>query len=232
MSPEMKKLVFEANFSLKKHELVLMTWGNVSVYDPSLGQVVIKPSGVAYETMKPDDMVVLDLDGNILEGALKPSSDTLTHLEIYKHFKDVRAIVHTHSKWATIFCQSKLDIPIFGTTHADYFSQPIPLTRDMKAEEIETDYEKNTGKVIVETFQSRNISPTECPAVLVSEHGPFVWGKTVKEAIEHAIVLETIAEMAYHTMCLRKEKNGFNQALLKKHYERKHGQTAYYGQKK
>jgi len=228
----LKSEVLLANQALKKENLVVLTWGNVSFYDPISGYVIIKPSGVSYEDMKEEDMVVVDLEANLIEGHLRPSSDTLTHLEIYKNFEGVHAVVHTHSKWATIFCQAQLEIPIYGTTHADYFSHPIPLARQMLPIEIEKDYEKNTGRVIVETFDKRNISPLTNPAILLQEHGPFVWGKDLSEALENAVVLETIAEMAYYTMHLKKDASTLQVALKKKHYERKHGKDAYYGQKK
>ena len=230
MLESLKKRVYDANIQLVKEGLVIATWGNASAYDPTTGYVVIKPSGVSYDTMKASDMVVVDLKGNVIEGSLKPSSDTLTHLEIYSHFSEVYAVVHTHSKWATIFAQSQNAIPALGTTHADYFSGEIPITRPMREAEVLKNYEKETGKVIVETFVKQNRIPHECPAVLVSEHGPFTWGKTPEKAVHHAVVLETLAEMAYHTLTLKKDNKPMSQHLLKKHYQRKHGKNKYYGQ--
>jgi L-ribulose-5-phosphate 4-epimerase len=232
MLESLKQKVFDANLALVKHNLVIFTWGNVSAYDEASSYVVIKPSGVSYDHLKPEDMVVVDLNGNVIEGHLKPSSDTQTHLELYKSFKGVKAIVHTHSKWATIFAQSKKNILALGTTHADYFNQDIPVTRAMTQKEIEHDYEVNTGKVIVETFDNQKIDPIACPAVLVCEHGPFVWGKDLDEAIHNSVVLEYIAEMAHQTLALREDDQSMQEPLLKKHYNRKHGKNAYYGQKK
>ncbi len=230
MLETLKKRVYEANLDLVKQNLVIYTWGNVSAYDPNSGYVVIKPSGVAYETMQVEDMVVVDLEGNVIEGDLKPSSDTMTHLEIYKHFKGVKAVVHTHSKWATIFAQSGQVIPPFGTTHADYFNRAVPLTRPMQADEIKNDYEKNTGLIIIETFKEQAIDPRHCPGVLIHEHGPFTWGKDPKEAVHNAVVLETIAEMAYRTMMLKGNNAAMERNLLEKHFKRKHGKNRYYGQ--
>lgn len=231
MLESLKKDVYEANLSLLNHHLVILTWGNVSAYDPETGYIVIKPSGVDYHLLKADDMVVVDFQGRVIEGKMKPSSDTWTHLEIYKHFNGVQAIVHTHSKWATIFAQAKRSIIPYGTTQADYFSHEIPVTRMMNDVEIASNYEKNTGTVIVETFQTKAIDPLECPGVLVNEHGPFTWGKSLKDAVQHAVVLEYVAEMAYHTKQLNHEQNAMQDALLQKHYQRKHGSKAYYGQK-
>ncbi len=230
MLDALKKEVYKANMSLKEEKLVIYTWGNVSAYDEDSGYVVIKPSGVAYETMKPEDMVVVDLQGNVIEGALKPSSDTLTHLEIYKAFKGVKSVVHTHSKWATIFAQAQQSIPPLGTTHADYFKEAVPLTRPMTPAEIESDYELNTGKVITEHIEKHRIEPLHSPAILVNEHGPFTWGETTKKAVHNAVVLETLAEMAYHTMQLRQTPLKMDEKLHQKHFYRKHGKNKYYGQ--
>lgn len=235
MLEELKQQVFEANMALPKHGLVIFTWGNVSGIDREKGLVVIKPSGVDYENMKAEDMVVVDLEGNVVEGHYKPSSDTATHLEMYKAFPEVGGIVHTHSTWATIFAQAGADIPALGTTHADYFYGPIPCTRAMTAEEIAEAYEKNTGLVIVETFKDKN--PSDIPAVLVREHGPFAWGKDADDAVYHAVVLEQLANMAYYTASIRQQTQPgqapyapMQQALLDKHFLRKHGANAYYGQ--
>jgi L-ribulose-5-phosphate 4-epimerase len=226
----LKEQVYEANLALVKHQLVIFTWGNVSAIDPSRKYVVIKPSGVAYETMTKEDMVVVDLNGHVIEGKLKPSSDTRTHLELYKAFDSINAVVHTHSKWATIFAQSKKAIPIFGTTHADYFNQSIPITAPMDKASVEHDYELNTGKVIVDYMKTHAMNPMHCPGILVSEHGPFTFGKNAMDAVYHAKVLEAVADMAYHTLMLREDKSLINESLLKKHFERKHGKNKYYGQ--
>jgi len=232
MLENLKKQVLEGNLDLVKHGLVVLTWGNVSAIDRNNNLVVIKPSGVDYKDMKLDDMVVVDLDGNIIEGNLKPSSDTKTHLEIYKAFNEINSIVHTHSKFATIFAQSKKEIKPYGTTHADYFYNNIMVTRELTNKEIEEDYELNTGKVIIEKYKSSKVNPTECKAILVSEHGPFTFGKDVKEAVENSIVLEFISEMALHTINLKENELPMQKSLINKHYLRKHGKNAYYGQKK
>ncbi|MBQ6477602.1 MAG: L-ribulose-5-phosphate 4-epimerase [Bacilli bacterium] len=229
MLNKLKKEVYEANLELVKQDLVVYTWGNVSAIDRKSNLVVIKPSGVDYATMKVDDMVVVDLDGNIVEGKLRPSSDTPTHLELYKHFKDIGAVVHTHSSWATAWAQSGRGIPPYGTTHADTFYGTIPCTRVLTKDEVNKDYELNTGKVIVETF--KNIDENAIPGVLCKSHGPFVWGKDAKTAVYNAKVLEEVAKMAYHTEILNKDIKEVNQYLLDKHYLRKHGKNAYYGQK-
>lgn len=229
MLESLKQMVFQANLDLVAHKLVIFTWGNVSGYDPETKLVVIKPSGVSYDDMLVSDMVVVDLEGNIIEGTMKPSSDTMTHLEIYKHFPGVLGVVHTHSKWATTYCQMAKPIEAFGTTHADYFNQEIPITRALTVDEISTNYEKNTGSVIIEYFKKQKLDPLSCPAVLVHEHGPFTWGHSVSNAVHNAVVLEYIAEMAYHKELL---SNGLkmNQELHNKHFYRKHGKNAYYGQ--
>jgi len=224
---QVKESVFEANRLLKDSGLIVLTWGNVSQIDKETGYVVIKPSGVAYDTMKAEDMVVVDLDGRVVEGKLRPSSDLPTHLELYKAFPDVGGITHTHSRWATIFSQAGMAIPALGTTHADTFYGDVPVTRKMTDEEIQGEYEKETGKVIVETFAS--LDPNAIPAVLVQSHGPFIWGKDAMKSVENAIVLEETAMMAWNTMCLNPNAT-LQQTLLDKHYLRKHGSGAYYGQ--
>ena len=229
MLETLKQEVFEANLLLQKYNLVLFTWGNVSAIDKNSGLLVIKPSGVAYEAMKPEDMVVLDLDGKVTEGKLNPSSDTPTHIEIYRNFPEVRGITHTHSKWATVWAQTGMGIPALGTTHADYFYGEVPCTRELRPAEIEEAYERNTGKVIVETFAGRD--PKSMHAVLVASHGPFTWGKNARDSVENAVVLEEIAEIAYASATLRPGLASMPQALLNKHYLRKHGKNAYYGQK-
>jgi len=230
MLETLKQEVLKANIDLVKYGLVLLTWGNVSAYDEETGYVVIKPSGVSYDTMTVDDMVVVDLDGNRIEGSLNPSSDTPTHVELYKAFKGVKAVVHTHSKWATSWAQANLDIPALGTTHADNFYGSIPCTRRMKDAEIKDAYEKETGSVIIETFRNRGIDPLMVGAVIVANHGPFSWGASCVKAVENAVVMEYVAEMAAITMELN-PKADMQQALLDKHFLRKHGMNAYYGQK-
>ncbi len=229
MLEKLKQEVFEANIFLKEQGLVCLTWGNASAFCKEKGLVVIKPSGVAYEQMKAEDMVVLDLQGNIVEGELLPSSDAPTHLELYRRFPEISGIVHTHSRWATIYSQCCKPISPFGTTHADTFYGDIPCTRLLTDEEINGEYELNTGKVIAETFT--DVNPLDVPAVLVASHGPFTWGKTVKEAANNALILEEVSMMAWHTEMLR-GKITLQQSLADKHYYRKHGDTAYYGQRK
>ena len=229
MLKPLKKTVWQANLALPQSGLVVFTWGNVSGIDRELGLVVIKPSGLEYGEMGAADMVVMDLDGNIVEGALKPSSDTPTHLELYRAFPHIRGIVHTHSPWATIFAQAGQGIPALGTTHADYFYGEIPCTRSMTAQEIQGAYEAETGRVIVETLHGKN--PVQIPAVLVHNHGPFTWGKDPMDAVQNAVVLEQIAMMAWHSITLAAGGLGpMEQVLLDKHYLRKHGDGAYYGQ--
>ena len=228
MLEQLKKQVYEANMLLPKYGLVTFTWGNVSAIDRQTGLVVIKPSGVPYETMTADDMVVVDLDGNIKDGRYKPSSDTPTHLVLYKAFPKCGGIVHTHSRWATSFAQAGVGIMPLGTTHGDYFYGEIPCTRKMTPEEIAGEYEKETGNVIVETF--RNIAPAAVPAVLVQSHGPFAWGKDAMEAVHNAVVLEEVAFMNFHSLQLNPGQTRMQQELLDKHYLRKHGEKAYYGQ--
>lgn len=225
---DLKMQVLEANLSLVKHGLVISTWGNASAIDRTRGLVVIKPSGVPYDSMTADDMVVVDTSGKMVEGKLRPSSDLPTHLVLYQSFKDVNAVVHTHSHWATIWAQAGRSIPVYGTTHADYFYGNIPCTRKLTSAEVKQNYEMNTGKVIAEAFA--HTSPVSTPGVLVHGHASFAWGSSCHEAIHHAVVLEEIARMAFHTeqigskVCLDKH-------IIDKHYNRKHGKDAYYGQK-
>ncbi len=230
MLEELKAAVCAANLLLPKHGLVTFTWGNVSGIDRARGLVVIKPSGVAYEGMSPEDMTVVDLDGKIVEGRYKPSSDTATHLELYRAFPACGGVVHTHSRWATSFAQAGRPIPALGTTHADDFYGEIPCTRAMTEAEIAGEYEKETGRVIVETFAGRD--PAAVPAVLVRSHGPFAWGKDAAEAVHNAVVLEEAAFMAFHALMLSPAQPPIPQALLDRHYLRKHGKNAYYGQDK
>ncbi len=225
----LKKQVFDANIELVTHGLVIFTWGNVSGIDREKGLVVIKPSGVSYENMKVVDMVVLDLDGNIVEGTLKPSSDTATHLALYKAFPNIGGIVHTHSTYATAWAQTGLDLPNIGTTHADYFKDNIPCTRGMTSKEIEEHYELETGNVIVECFREKAISEDYTPAVLVSNHGPFAWGKEPHNAVHNAVVLEQVTKMASISFAINPQLK-MNEDLIKKHFFRKHGPGAYYGQ--
>lgn len=230
MLEKLKEEVYKANLSLPDYSLVVFTWGNVSGIDREKELVVIKPSGVEYKDLTPEKMVVVNFDGEVVEGDLKPSSDTATHIELYKHFKDIKGVVHTHSPWAVSFAQAGLDIPAAGTTHADYFYGDIPVTRLMKKDEIETEYEKETGTVIIETFKERQIDPNDIPGVLVNDHGPFTWGTSPENAVHNSVVLEQVAEMTYHGMQLNREGVRMDQALLDKHYLRKHGKDAYYGQ--
>lgn len=229
--PQLKQQVLEANLDLPRHNLVTFTWGNVSAVDRERGLVVIKPSGVEYEHMTAEDMVVVSLaSGQIVEGSKKPSSDTATHLALYREFADIGGIVHTHSRHATIWAQAGLDIPAWGTTHADYFYGAIPCTRLMTEAEIEHDYELETGKVIIDTFRRRGISPNAIPAVLVNSHGPFAWSKDAHSAVHNAVVLEEIAYMGIFSRQLTPGIGSMQPALLDKHYLRKHGKNAYYGQ--
>lgn len=228
MLETLKKTVLEANLALPKYGLVTFTWGNVSAIDRASGLVVIKPSGVSYDGMTAEDMVVVDLDGNVVEGKWKPSSDTPTHLVLYKAFPDCGGIVHTHSRWATSFAQAGVGIRPLGTTHGDYFYGEIPCTRCMTEAEIAGEYEKETGNVIVETFAGKD--PAAIPAVLVHSHGPFAWGRDAAEAVHNAVVLEEVAFMNLHAMQLNPDVAKMQQELLDKHYLRKHGRNAYYGQ--
>ena len=231
MLEELKKQVCEANLQLPQHGLVVFTWGNVSGIDREKGLFVIKPSGVPYNELKPEDMVGVNLKGEKVEGDLNPSSDTPTHCELYNHFPTIGGVVHTHSRWATIWSQSGRGIPAYGTTHGDYFYGTIPCTRAMTPEEIAGAYEKETGSVIVETFKGMN--PDDIPAVLVKSHGPFTWGKDCFEAVHNSVVLEELAMMAWHTELTAKEPvPAMQQELLDKHFLRKHGANAYYGQAK
>ncbi|MDP5255420.1 MULTISPECIES: L-ribulose-5-phosphate 4-epimerase [unclassified Vibrio] len=230
MYQELKQRVLTANLALPEYGLVTFTWGNVSEIDRELGVIAIKPSGVEYKAMTVDDIVVLDLEGNILEGHLNPSSDTATHLELYKAFQDIGGVVHTHSRNATIWAQAGHDIPALGTTHADYFYGDVPCTRQLSDEEIRQDYEKNTGLVIIETFEKRHLDPASMPGAIIAGHAPFVWGKNAKEAVHNAVVMEEIAAMATATRVLNPGVK-INTELLNKHYLRKHGKDAYYGQK-
>ncbi len=229
MLSTLKKEVYEANMELPVRGLVLFTWGNVSGIHRKKGLVVIKPSGVPYDELKVDHMVVTDLEGNIIEGELRPSSDLNTHLKLYNHFPDIGGVVHTHSSWATIWAQSGRGIPPLGTTHADYFYGEIPCTRRMTQQEIDAGYEAQTGSVILETFQDKN--PMHLPGVLVNNHGPFNWGIDAKEAVHNAVVLEELAKMAYYTLSLNADVGAIDAGLLDKHFLRKHGANAYYGQK-
>ena len=228
MLEKLKVQVLHANLDLVKHGLVIFTWGNVSAIDRGTGLVVIKPSGVTYEKMKAKDMVVVNLDGEIVEGNLKPSSDTATHLVLYRKFGNIGGVVHTHSEWATSWAQAGQGIPAIGTTHADYFYGEIPCTRKMTKAEIEGEYELETGNVIVERFKGLN--PDQVPGVLVNNHGPFAWGKSAGDAVHNAVVMEEVAKMAFRSLYLN-QKTTMDQALLDKHYLRKHGKNAYYGQK-
>lgn len=225
----LKEQVFKANLDLVKHNLVIFTWGNVSGIDRETGLVVIKPSGVSYDTMTVDDMVVVDLDGNVVEGNLRPSSDTPTHLELYRSFPDIGGVVHTHSTYATAWAQAGIDLPSIGTTHADYFHDAVPCTPDMTREEVQGDYELETGRVIVRRFEGLN--PVHTPGVLVKNHGPFTWGKTPDEAVHNAVVLEQVARMAFIAYQVNPSLT-MNPLLIEKHFNRKHGPGAYYGQAK
>lgn len=230
MLEALRNQVYEANMALPEYKLITFTWGNVSGIDRDSNLVVIKPSGVAYEDLTPETLVVVDLEGEIIEGDFNPSSDTATHLELYKNFKDIGGIVHTHSPWAVSFAQAGKSIPAAGTTQADYFYGDIPVTRAMKNEEIEIDYELKTGSVIIETFQKNKIDPNRIPGVLVNDHGPFTWGKNPEEDVHNSVVLEQVAEMTYHSLQLSSDNIYMSQVLLDKHYLRKHGDNAYYGQ--
>ena len=231
MLEQLKKEVFEANLMLPKHGLVTFTWGNVSAVDRESGMIVIKPSGVEYDGMTADDMVVVSLEtGEVTEGKYKPSSDTPTHLALYRAFEGLGGVCHTHSRWATSFAQAGVGVIPMGTTHADYFYGEIPCTRAMTPAEIQGEYEKETGTVIIEAF--KGIDPMTIPAVLVKSHGPFTWGKDAAEAVHNAVVLEEAAFMNYHAMSINPQVKNMQQELLDKHYLRKHGDNAYYGQKK
>ena len=233
MLEELKEKVCRANLELVQHGLVIFTWGNVSAIDRASGLVVIKPSGVSYDDMKAADMVVTDLDGKVVEGSLNPSSDTPTHLELYKAFPNIGGVVHTHSTYAVAWAQAGMDIPNIGTTHADYFHDGVPCTRDMREDEVFGAYERQTGTVIVERFGGMN--PDDTPGVLVRNHGPFTWGTDAFNAVHNAVVLEEVAKMGYLALTLRlaaAQTPPMNPLLVEKHYSRKHGPNAYYGQKK
>lgn len=230
MLEELKQQVYEANMLLPKHKLVTFTWGNVSGIDREKGLFVIKPSGVDYDKLTPEDMVVMDLEGNRVEGHYNPSSDTATHLEIYKAFPKIGGIVHTHSSYATSWAQAGRDIPCYGTTHADYIYGPVPCVRCLTKEEIEDAYEENTGHLIVNEFKRLGKDPKAVPAVLCKNHGPFAWGKDAKEAVHNAVVLEEVAKMAYRAETINPRIQPAPQELQDKHYNRKHGKNAYYGQ--
>lgn len=225
----LKNKVYEANLKLVEYNLVTLTWGNVSGIDRAAGVVVIKPSGVAYKDMQVKDMVVVDLNGQKLEGNLNPSSDTPTHVKLYNSFPDIGGVCHTHSLYATMFAQARKVIPCYGTTHADYFSGSVPVTRVLTEDEVNRGYEKYTGSVIVERF--KDLDPLSIPGVLVASHAPFTWGKSAKEAVKHSLVLEKLSEMAYGTIALNPDCTSIENYILKKHYSRKHGPNSYYGQK-
>lgn len=230
MLEELKEQVYEANMELPRRGLITYTWGNVSGMDRASGYFVIKPSGVDYDKLSPKDMVVMDLNGNKIEGAYKPSSDTPTHMELYKKYEGIGGIVHTHSPEAVGWAQAGRDIPLYGTTHADYFFGPIPCARNLTATEIEEAYEKNTGLVIIETFEERKIDPLFTPAVLCKNHGPFTWGKDAAEAVHNAVVLEEVARMARFTESIKPDVLTAPDCIRDKHFYRKHGENAYYGQ--
>ena len=230
MLEKLKREVLDANLQLPEHGLVTFTWGNVSGINREQGLVVIKPSGVAYSDLKLDDLVVVDLEGSVVEGDLRPSSDTATHLALYKSFKDIGGIVHTHSPWATSWAQAAIAIPALGTTHADYFYGEIPCTRSLTKAEVDNAYEQETGNVIIETFEKQGLDPVAMPGVLVAKHAPFAWGRNANEAVHNAVVLEEVAKMALHTFQLNRYVGSMDQFLLDKHYLRKHGANAYYGQ--
>ena len=231
MLEQLKETVCQANIELKNSKLAIFTWGNVSAIDRERGMFVIKPSGVAYDDLTAGRMVVVDLEGNVVEGDLHPSSDTPTHLELYRCFETIGGICHTHSTQATIWAQSGREIPCLGTTHADYFYGVVPVTRPMSDEEIRGEYELNTGRVIVQRFKDGEINPEDVPAILVANHGPFTWGKTAAKAVENAVVLEEVARTTAAALALNPTQQSISQTLLDKHYLRKHGRHAYYGQK-
>lgn len=227
----LKEAVWRANLDLVEAGLVVLTWGNASAVDRDAGVLVIKPSGVSYDAMRPEDMVTVSLeDGRVVEGELRPSSDTPTHLHLYRELPAIGAVVHTHSRHAVSWAQAERYIPCLGTTHADHFHGPIPITRRMRPEEIRDAYEHNTGAVIVECFRTQGIDPAAVPAVLVAGHGPFAWGETARKAVENGIVLEAVAEMALNTLVLNGDAAPIDRALLDRHFLRKHGSEAYYGQ--
>ena len=232
MLEALKQAVYEANMDLPKHHLVTFTWGNVSGIDRESGLVVIKPSGVEYDELRPELLVVVDLDGKVVEGKLNPSSDTKTHVELYKAYPTMGGIVHTHSPHAVGWAQACMDIPCYGTTHADYFYGPVPCTRSLTAQEVEEGYERNTGRVIIETLDGRGINPVHVPGVICANHGPFAWGKDAAQAVYHAVVLEEVAKMAIYTRIIAPDAAPAPRHVQDKHFMRKHGPNAYYGQKK
>ena len=228
----LKQAVWQANLDVVQAGLVVLTWGNASGADREAGVMAIKPSGVGYDVLRPEDIVVLSLEtGEVVDGRLRPSSDTPTHLHLYREFPGVGGVIHTHSRYAVSWAQAERDLPCFGTTHADHFYGPVPVTRRMRDDEIRDAYEHNTGVVIVETFRERGVDPDQVPAVLVAGHGPFAWGATPAKAVENAVVLEAAAEMGLHTLLLNPAATGIGQTLLDKHFLRKHGADAYYGQR-
>ena len=231
MLEKLKQEVFEANMELPRRGLITYTWGNASGRDAKTGYFVIKPSGVDYDVLRPEDMVVMDLNGNVIEGRYRPSSDTPTHIELYKKYAEIGGIVHTHSPEATAWAQACRSIPLYGTTHADYFYGPIPCTRSLTKQEIDEAYEKNTGVVIIETFEQENINPVYTPGVLCANHGPFTWGKDAAQAVYHAVVLEEVARMAARTEMINPNVQTAPDSIRDKHFFRKHGANAYYGQK-
>jgi len=231
MLEQLKQEVYEANMLLPKHGLVTFTWGNVSGIDREAGLFVIKPSGVEYDNLTPADMVVVDLAGNKVEGEYNPSSDTATHMVLYNHFPEIGGIVHTHSAWATSWAQAGRDIPCYGTTHADYIYGPVPCVRNLTKEEIDAAYEENTGVLIVDDFKARDLDYNAVPAVLCKNHGPFTWGKDAHEAVHNAVVLEEVGKMAARCEMINPQNQPAPQELQDKHYYRKHGADAYYGQK-
>ena len=232
MLEDLKKKVYEANMLLPAYNLVTFTWGNVSGIDREKGLFVIKPSGVPYEELKPEDMVVMDLDGNKVEGALNPSTDTPTHAELYRRFPKIGGVVHTHSRWATIWAQAGRDIPAYGTTHADYIYGPVPCCRDLTPEEVTRAYELETGRVIASHFEDRKLNPMHVPCALARHHGPFAWGKDAMEAVHNAVVLEEVAKMDLFTIEIDPDTDEAPENIRVKHFMRKHGPNAYYGQKK
>lgn len=230
MLEELKVAVYEANMELPKRGLITYTWGNVSGFDKESGYFVIKPSGVEYDIMTPDDMVVMNLDGEKVEGEYKPSSDTPTHIELYKKYPEIGGIVHTHSSFATSWAQAGRDIPLYGTTHADYFYGEIPCARSLNKEEIKGEYEKNTGLVMIETMEKRGINPLYTPGILCTNHGAFTWGRDASEAVHNSVVLEEVAKMAYYTENINANVKPAPKDIADKHFFRKHGENAYYGQ--
>lgn len=231
MLEELREEVYRANMELPARRLVTYTWGNVSGIDREQGLVVIKPSGLEYEALTPEKLVVVDLEGNVIEGELRPSSDTATHLQLYRAWSGIGGVVHTHSPMAASWAQARRDIPLYGTTHADYFYGPVPCARDLTPQEIEAAYEEETGKVILETFTERGLDPVFTPAVLCASHGPFAWGRDAMQAVYHAVVLEEVAQMAYRTEQINPQAQPAQPAIQDKHFYRKHGAHAYYGQR-